>query len=121
VIAAGAAIAGAVGLLAFIRVVVIDLMVSLQANDRPAMDRLHPHYATFPGGLPNELTSAFGTLGPVCLIVGLATMSILLAVLPPRRLPWCSPVLAAAGFVAISVNLTCSCSSACFCCSLSRR
>lgn len=104
-IGAGAVMVGAVGLLAFIRGVVIDVLVGLQANDRPAMDRLYPHYATFPGGLPRELTSAFDTLGPVCLIVGLLTLSILLAVLPPRRLPWWSPVLAAAGFVVISVNL----------------
>lgn len=105
VIATGAVVVGVVGLLAFIRGVVIDLIVGLQADDRPAMNRLYPHYATFPGGLPKGLTSAFDTVGPVCLIVGLLTLSILLAILPPRRLRWWSPVLAAAGFVAISVDL----------------
>jgi hypothetical protein len=96
---------GTVGLLVFIRSVVIDLIVGLQAGDRPAMNRLYPHYDTFPGGLPRALTAAFDMVGPICLIAGLLTLSVLLAVLPPRRLPWWSPVLAAAGFVAISVNL----------------
>lgn len=105
VIAAGAVAVGVVGLLAFIRGVVIDVIVGLRAADHPAMNRLYPHYDTFPGGLPKGLTTAFDTLGPVCLIVGLLTLSIQLAVLPPRRLRWWSPVLAAAGFVAISVDL----------------
>jgi hypothetical protein len=104
VIAAGAVVVGVMGLLAFIRGVVIDVIVGLHAADRPAMNRLYPHYDTFPGGLPKALTSASDTLGPVCLIVGMLTLSILLTVLPPRRLPLWSPVLAAAGFVAISVD-----------------
>jgi hypothetical protein len=104
-IAAAAVGVGVVGLLVFIRSVVIDLIVGLQAGDHPAMDRLYTRYDTFPGGLPRGLTAAFDAVGPVCLIGGLLTLSVLLAVLPPRRLPWWSPVLAAAGFVAISVNL----------------
>jgi hypothetical protein len=105
VIAAGALVVGVVGLLVFIRSVVIDLIVGLQADDRLAMDRLYPHYDTFPGGLPKGLTTAFNMLGPLCLIVGLLTLSVMLAVLPPRRLAWWSPLLAAAGFVAVTVDL----------------
>jgi hypothetical protein len=105
VIAVAALVVGVLGLLAFIRGVVIDLIVGLQAADLQAMNQLYPHYDTFPGGLPERFTSAAATLGPLCLIVGLLTLIIQLAVLPPRRLRWWSPVLAAAGFVAISVNV----------------
>lgn len=105
VIAAGAVVVGLVGLVAFVRGVVIDLIVGLQASDHLAMNGLYSHYDTFPGGLPDGLTSAFATLGPACLILGLLTLCVHLAVLPPRRLPWWSPVLAAAGFAAISIDL----------------
>jgi hypothetical protein len=105
VIAAGAVVVGVLGLLAFIRGVVVDLIVGLQAADHAAMRGLYPHYDTFPGGLPRGLTSAADMLGPVCVIAGLLTLIIQLAVLRPRRLRWWSPVLAAAGFIAISVDL----------------
>ncbi|GAA5194163.1 hypothetical protein GCM10023322_57920 [Rugosimonospora acidiphila] len=104
-IAAGAVAVGVVGLIAFIRGIAVDLIVGLRSADRPAMNRLYPHYDSFPGGLPKGLTSALSTLGPVFLMIGLLTLSIQLAALRPRRLRWWSPVLAAAGFAAISAEL----------------
>ncbi len=105
VTAAVAVAVGVVGLLAFVRTVVVDIIVGLRSADRPAMNRLYPHYDTFPGGLPAGLTSALDTVGPVLLLAALLALTIQLAAPPRRRLRWWSPVLVAAGFAVISADL----------------
>jgi hypothetical protein len=105
VLAAAALAAGLVGLLVFIRSVIVDLIVGFQAASRADMDRIYPRYDGFPGGLPTALTRVLDNVGPALFIVGLLTLIILLAIVRPRRLPWRSPALIAIGFACITVRL----------------
>jgi hypothetical protein len=100
-----AVVAGVVGVLAFCRVILVDLIVGFESVDRAAMNRDYGRYDGFPGGLPSGFTGALDNVGPPLLIVGLLTLTILLASLRPRRLRWWSPVAILAGFVAISASL----------------
>jgi hypothetical protein len=103
-IATTALAAGLVGLLVFIRSVIVDLIVGFQGVSRADMDRIYPRYDGFPGGLPTTLTRVLDNVGPALFIVGLLTLVIQLAVIRPRRLPWRSPVLIAIGFACITVH-----------------
>ncbi|ADB35929.1 hypothetical protein Kfla_6940 [Kribbella flavida DSM 17836] len=61
--------AGLIGVLAFVRVIVIDLIVGFRAADRPEMSRIGAEYDRWPGdlGLYDALTpSALCSSWPVC-------------------------------------------------------
>jgi hypothetical protein len=96
-----AVVAGIIGLIAFIRVTIIDIVVGLQSADRPEMSVLFRRYENSPGGIP----SAAGELGPVLFLVGLVGLVALLALARPRLAAGWSPVVVLLGFVAITVNL----------------
>jgi hypothetical protein len=93
-------VAGA-GLIAFVRVAVIDLVVGLRAPDHAAMSKLFGQLKDFPGVLP----SGFYAVGPLLFEVGLLALLVQLAVLRPRRLPVSSPVLFLLGAALIGINL----------------
>jgi hypothetical protein len=90
-----------VGLIAFVRVAVIDLVVGLRAADPTAMSRLLGQFEDFPGVLP----AAFYQVGPLLFQVGLFLLLTRLALLRPRRLPRWSPVLFLLGAVLIGIDL----------------
>jgi hypothetical protein len=101
-VAASAALAVAgVGLLAFVREALIDLVVGLRAADHQAMDTLYQQIGDFPKVVP----AVFYNVGPLLFEVGLAGLVVLLAVLRPRRFPWWSPALFLLGAVLIDINL----------------
>jgi hypothetical protein len=91
---------GALGIAAFVRVVVLDLAIGSRATDHADMARVSARIGNFPG-VPEEVDD----LGPMLFMVGLLTLLIQLALLRPRRLPWWSPVLAAAAFLAVTADL----------------
>jgi hypothetical protein len=93
-------VAGA-GLIAFVRVAVIDLVVGLRAADHAAMSTLFGQLKDFPGVLPG----GFYAVGPLLFEVGLLALVVQLAVQRPRRLPVSSPVLLFLGVVLIGINL----------------
>ncbi|HEY1487547.1 MAG TPA: hypothetical protein VGF84_15685 [Micromonosporaceae bacterium] len=105
IVATVAATAGLVGLVAFVRTTLIDLIVGFQGVDRAGMNRIYPRYDGWPGGLPTGLTDALGNVGPALFLLGLLTLTILLVAARPAMWSWWSPVLVAIGFAAISVNL----------------
>src|SRR5215469_5184696 len=90
-----------VGLIAFVRVAVVDLVVGLRAADPAAMSRLFGQFEDFPRVLP----AAFYQVGPLLFQVGLFLLLTQLAVLRPRRLPGSSPVLFLLGAVLIGIDL----------------
>lgn len=100
VAAAGVAI-GLAGVLAFVRVIVIDLLLGFRAADRSEMSRLGAEYDRWPGDL--GLYELFYDFGPPLFLAGLLTLAILLAT--ERKLPVWSPVVLVLGFVVITVNL----------------
>jgi hypothetical protein len=89
------------GLIAFIRVVIIDLIVGLQATDHAAMVELFAQYEDDPAMLP----AAVYLVAPALFVVGLAALLAQLALLHPRRLPAWSPGAVLLGGAIIEVNL----------------
>jgi hypothetical protein len=104
-VATAAAVAGSVGLIVFVRGILIDLIVGTRGTNRADMNRIYPQYDRWPGNLPQSLIDSLQNIGPALFIVGLFTLTVLLATTRPRRLPWWSPVLVATGFAAITINL----------------
>ncbi len=104
-IATAAVVVGCLGLLAFIRVVLVDLIVGWQSVDRPDMNRRYDRYDGFPGGLPSWLTGLLDNLGPALFVTGLLVLTLLLTVRRPRLLAWWSPVSVVLAFAAISLDL----------------
>jgi hypothetical protein len=96
-----AVVAGLIGVVAFVRVIVIDLIVGIRAADPAAMDRIGAEYDRWPGNL--GIYDTFYEIGPLLFLSGLLTLSILLTV--ARKLPVWSPVLLVLGFVLITINL----------------
>jgi uncharacterized membrane protein YhhN len=97
-----AVVVGMVGVAAFVRVIVVDLIVGFRAPDHAAMSRIGDAYERWPGDL--GIYEPLYTVGPLLFLVGLLTLAILLTI--ERQLPVWSPVLLPAGFVVISANLT---------------
>lgn len=96
-----AAVAGLVGVLAFVRVIVVDLIVGFRAAVHADKSRIADEYDRWPGDL--GIYDAFYSVGPILFLAGLLTLSILLT--RARRQPVWSPFLLLAGFLIISVNL----------------
>jgi hypothetical protein len=89
------------GIVAFVRVIILDLMVGFQAADNAEMDVIRDDIGNVPGILPEGVWD----LGPLLFEVGLISLTIQLAVLHRRRLAAWSPVLIVIGFVCIMINL----------------
>ena len=100
-VATVAVVAGLIGVMAFLRVIVIDLIVGIRAADPAAMDRIGDEYDRWPGNL--GIYDTFYQIGPLLFLLGLLTLAILLTV--ARKLPAWSPVLLVLGFVLITINL----------------
>ncbi|GAA1565382.1 hypothetical protein GCM10009789_18660 [Kribbella sancticallisti] len=96
-----AVIAGLVGVAAFVRVTVIDLIVGFRAVDHADKSRVGDEYDRWPGNL--GVYDVLYTAGPLLFLAGLLTLAILLT--RARLLPVWSPILLVAGFVLISANL----------------
>lgn len=96
-----ALVAGLVGVAAFLRVIVIDLIVGFRADDHAAMSVIGDEYDRWPGDL--GLYDTFYTVGPLLFLVGLLTLAVLLT--REHRLPVWSPVLLLLGFITITINL----------------
>jgi len=90
-----------VGVAAFLRVIVIDLIVGFRAPDHAAMRRIGDEYDRWPGDL--GLYETLYDVGPLLFLAGLLTLAIQLVV--RHRLPVWSPVLLVSGFVLITINL----------------
>jgi hypothetical protein len=99
-LASVALVAGLIGVVAFVRVIIIDLIVGIRASDRVEMSRLGDGYDRWPGNL--GIYDTFYTIGPALFLAGFLTLAILLTRL---RLPAWSPVLLVLGFAAITINL----------------
>ena len=68
---------GVIGLLAFIRVAIIDIVVGLRAADHPGMGELFQRYENAPWGV---VPAAVGEVVPVFFVVGMVALVTLLAV-----------------------------------------
>ncbi|QKW39317.1 hypothetical protein HUT06_39175 [Actinomadura sp. NAK00032] len=93
----------AVGLAAFVRVAVIDIVVGLRAADAAEKSMLADRYADVPAVLPQAIYE----IGPVFFMLGLVALLVQFAVTAPGRkaVAVMSPVLVVLGFVAITINL----------------
>jgi hypothetical protein len=100
-VATVAVVAGFVGVLAFVRVTVIDLIVGFRAADNADKSRIADGYDRWPGDL--GIYDALYEIGPLLFVLGLLTLTVLLAV--ERRLPAWSPIVVVAGFAAIIADL----------------
>ena len=89
------------GVVAFVRVIFLDLVVGFLAADNAEMLMIREDIGDFPGILPE----AVWELGPLLFMVGVLTLTVQLAVLHPRRLTAWSPVMVVVGFLCIIVNL----------------
>lgn len=96
------AVAG-IGLAAFVRVAVLDIVVGLKAADAAEKSALSDRYADVPAILPQP----FYEIGPVLFMAGLVAMLVQYAIAGPRRGPGAalSPVLVLVGFVGITANM----------------
>ncbi|MFE5332280.1 hypothetical protein ACFRCG_38455 [Embleya sp. NPDC056575] len=93
----------AVGLAAFVRVAVVDIVVGLKAADAAEKSALSDRYADVPAVIPQ----AFYEIGPVFFMLGLLALFVRYAVVGPRRglASAAAPVLVLVGFVAIMADL----------------
>ncbi|MFG1624135.1 hypothetical protein [Kribbella sp. NPDC049227] len=96
-----AVVVGLLGVAAFVRVILVDLMVGFRAEDRAGMSRISDEYDRWPGNL--DIYEPLSTVGPALFLVGLLALAVLLVL--DRRLPVWSPILLAAGFAVITANL----------------
>ncbi|WP_132293503.1 hypothetical protein [Kribbella sp. VKM Ac-2568] len=96
-----ALVAGLIGVAAFLRVIVIDLIVGFRADDHAAMSVIGDEYDRWPGDL--GLYDTLYTVGPLLFLAGLLTLAILLT--REHQLPVWSPVLLLLGFITITINL----------------
>ncbi|MFI5694800.1 hypothetical protein ACIA58_23295 [Kribbella sp. NPDC051586] len=101
-IATIAMVVGLIGVLAFVRVIVIDLLVGFDSSDHASMSRVGDRYDRWPGNL--GIYDAVYSVGPMLFLIGFLTLTILLVRL--HRLPIWAPAALVLGFAAIIVNLT---------------
>lgn len=100
-LATAAAVVGLIGIAAFVRVILTDLIVGFRATDHADMSRVRLEYDGWPGDLP--IYGPLQTLGPILFLAGLLTLAVLLTL--EHHLTIWSPVLLLAGFIVISANL----------------
>lgn len=105
VLADAATVLGVVGVAAFVRVIVIDLIVGFRAESHGAMDRIDDQYDASPRALPAGVYDVLEDLGPLFFELGLIALLALLAFGRPRSLPRWSPVVAFLAFPPIMINL----------------
>jgi hypothetical protein len=98
-----AVVLGVLGLVAFVRTVVIDVLAGVGSVDRAAMSVKYARYNGFPGGLSDSANDILAAVGPSLFGVGLLILLIQHTV--QRRLAWWSPVLGVAGFIVMSASL----------------
>ena len=101
VMASAALALGVAGVVAFVRVIIRDLVVGFRADSNADMDMVRHDIGNRPGILP----SAVWNLGPILFEVSFIVLAVQLAVLHPRRLAYWSPALIVIGFVCIMINL----------------
>ncbi|NUP34214.1 MAG: hypothetical protein HOU01_21260 [Streptomycetaceae bacterium] len=96
------AVAG-IGLAAFVRVAVLDIVVGLKAADAAEKSALSDRYADVPAVLPQP----FYEIGPVLFMAGLLALLVQYAVAGPRRgaRAALAPVLVLLGFVGITADM----------------
>jgi hypothetical protein len=96
-----AMVVGLVGVAAFVRVILTDLIVGFRASDHAEMGVIGNQYDRWPGNF--GIYEPLQTLGPILFLAGLLTLAVLLTL--EHRLPvWSAPLLLG-GFVLISANL----------------
>ncbi|MBO2453488.1 hypothetical protein J4573_40795 [Actinomadura barringtoniae] len=91
----------ALGLVAFIRVAIIDIVVGLKAADHAEKSTLAHKYAD----VPNVLPSAVYDTAPMLFMLGLTVLLVQHAVIARRATVALSPVAGLLGFAVIAVNL----------------
>jgi hypothetical protein len=101
VIARCAMIIGLVGLIAFIRSPIIDIVAGLRASDNSAMGAIQAQLNFY----PSTPLSPYYNFGPLLFQLGLLALMVQLAILKPRHLPWWSPVLLLLGFLTLGFDL----------------
>ncbi|MEV5960509.1 hypothetical protein AB0L70_02020 [Kribbella sp. NPDC051952] len=100
-LASVAMVVGLVGVAAFVRVILTDLMVGFRAANHAEMGVIGNQYDRWPGNL--GIYEPLQTLGPILFLAGLLTLAVLLTL--EHHLPVWSPVVLLGGFVLISANL----------------
>ena len=100
-LATTAAVVGLIGIAAFVRVIVVDLIVGFRAENHADMSRVRLEYGGWPGDL--GIYDLLETLGPILFLAGLLTLAVLLTL--EGQLTFWSPVLLLAGFIMISAQL----------------
>ena len=100
-LATAALVVGLIGVAAFVRVILTDLIVGFRAEDHADMSRVRLEYDGWPGHL--AIYEPLQTLGPILFLAGLLTLAVLLTI--EHHLTIWSPVLLLAGFIVISANL----------------
>jgi hypothetical protein len=96
-----ATVVGLVGVAAFVRVILTDLIVGFRASNHAEMGVIGGQYDRWPGNL--GIYAPLQTLGPIFFLIGLLTLSILMTI--ERRMPVWAPLFLLAGFGLISANL----------------
>jgi len=96
-----ATVLGLIGVAAFVRVILVDLIVGFRAGNHAAMSVVRGDYDRWPGNLGTY--PALQVLGPILFLAGLLTLAVLLT-LEHRLTAWAPPLLIL-GFVLISANL----------------
>ena len=96
-----AMIIGLVGIVAFIRSPIIDLVAGLRASNNAAMGVIQAQLNSY----PSATLSSYFNFGPLLFQIGLLILMIQLAAQKPRQLQWWSPALLLAGFLVLGFDL----------------
>lgn len=100
-IATMAAVAGALGVLAFARVIIVDILVGLHASNNEAMDALDDRYDERPVPVPEVVH----LVGPMMFMIGLLLLLVWLTTKQTTLLRWWCPIVAVVGFVSLNITL----------------
>ncbi|NEA31292.1 hypothetical protein [Streptomyces sp. SID13031] len=100
-VASIALVAGLLGVLSFVRIIMIDLLVALRSSDHQMMSDLRDAYDRWPGDL--GVYDALYPVGPLLFLCGLHALMVLLVL--QGRLPLWSPAVLVLGVSAIVAGL----------------